>query len=54
MAGSLHLMRHPLALPAMLLAIPAFFYACLAASGISLQQARDAGWVAQLEVRGAD
>jgi hypothetical protein len=50
MAGALHMMRHPLALPAMLVAIPAIFYAYLAASGISLQTARDAGWVAQLEV----
>lgn len=37
--------RHPLALPAVLLAIVALFHAALLALGVSLQEAQEAGWV---------
>lgn len=40
-------MRHPLALPFILLAIPAAFYGVLAAAGCSLADAQAAGWVPQ-------
>eukprot|EP00884_Botryococcus_braunii_P016374 jgi/Botrbrau1/341/Bobra.0022s0295.1 len=49
MAASMHVTHHPLSLPLMLLLIPAAFYAVLLGAGISLQQARDAGWVAHLQ-----
>ena len=42
--------RHPLALPAVLLAIPGIFHITLLAMGMSLQEAADASWVAQPEV----
>lgn len=41
----LHKVRSPLALPALLLAAPLVFYAVLWARGISLEEARQAGWV---------
>lgn len=37
--------KHPLALPAVLLAIVALFHAALLATGMSLQEAQAAGWV---------
>ncbi|KAK9839095.1 hypothetical protein WJX74_009429 [Apatococcus lobatus] len=45
----MHRVRHPLGLPGLLLAIPLVFHLVLLCSGISLEQAEDAGWVAQAE-----
>ena len=44
-AGALR--RSPLALPALLLAVPALFYVALFAAGLSLEDARQAGWVSK-------
>jgi hypothetical protein len=43
--------RNPIALPAVLVSIPVVFHLVLLATGTSLQQAADAGWVMQPEVR---
>ncbi len=42
--------RNPFALPTVLVSIPLIFHAVLFATGTSLQQAADAGWVMQPEV----
>ena len=39
--------RSPFALPALLLLAPALFYGVLAAAGMSLADAREAGWVSK-------
>lgn len=36
---------HPLALPAVLVAIPVAFHAARLAAGVSMEDAMDAGWV---------
>lgn len=43
--------RNPFVLPAVLVAIPVSFHVILLATGTSLQQAADAGWLMQPEVR---
>ncbi len=43
--------RNPFVLPVVLVAIPATFHIVLLATGTSMQQAADAGWVMQPEVR---
>lgn len=43
--------RNPFVLPVILVAIPLTFHAVLLATGTSLQQAADAGWLMQPEVR---
>ena len=48
---TMHYLRSPLALPAVLLCIPLLFHAVLLGAGWSLQDAADAGWVMQGEVR---
>lgn len=47
---TMNYVSHPLALPAVLLAIPLGFHAVLLATRTSLQQAADLGWVMQPEV----
>ena len=42
--------RNPFVLPVVLVAIPAIFHIVLVATGTSLQQAADAGWLMQPEV----
>ena len=44
----MHRIRHPLGLPSLLVIIPVLFHIVLLCSGISLDQAQDAGWVAQV------
>ena len=51
LSAVLHRSRSPYALPSLLLAVPAAFYATLLLSGRSLQEARDGGWVTQPQVR---
>ena len=48
---TMHYLRSPLALPAVLLCIPLLFHAVLLGAGWSLADAADAGWVMQGEVR---
>jgi hypothetical protein len=43
--------RSPFALPALLVAAPALFYLVLFATGASLDDAREAGWVSKPQVR---
>ena len=45
-----YLCRSPFALPALLVAAPAFFYLVLFATGASLDEAREAGWVSKPQV----
>lgn len=49
--ATLKFARNPFALPAVLISIPVIFHIVLLATGTSLQQAADAGWVMQHEVR---
>eukprot|EP00884_Botryococcus_braunii_P017695 jgi/Botrbrau1/4609/Bobra.60_2s0094.1 len=46
---TMNYVSHPMALPAVLLAVPLAFHAVLLATGTSLQQAADLGWVMQPE-----
>ena len=48
---TLNFARHRLAFPAVLLSIPAIFHLVRLACGVSLQEAADAFWCAQPEVR---
>ena len=50
---TLNFARHRLAFPAVLLSIPAIFHIVRLACGVSLQEAADAFWCAQPEVRDA-
>jgi SulP family sulfate permease len=45
--------KHPAALPLTLLAIVALFHGCLAALGVSLEEAQQAGWLLKPAVSGA-
>ncbi len=47
---TLNFAKHRLALPAVMLSIPAIFHLVRLAMGISLQEAADAFWCAQSEV----
>ena len=47
----LHRVRSPFALPALLVAAPLLFYAFLFARGLTLEDARNAGWVSKPQVR---
>ena len=49
--ATMHKVRHPLALPGVLIAIPALFHLVLLAGRWSLKDARDAGWLTQTPVR---
>lgn len=48
---TLNFAKHRLAFPAVLLSIPAIFHIVRLACGVSLQEAADAFWCSQLEVR---
>ena len=48
----LHRVRSPYVLPALLLAVPVAFHGVLLVAGVSLDQAREAGWVTKPEVWG--
>lgn len=43
--ATMHRARHPLALPGVLLAVPAAFHLVLLAGGWSLKDAQDGGWL---------
>lgn len=50
MWGTLNFAKHRLALPAVMLSIPAIFHLARLAMGVSLPEAADAFWCAQSEV----
>lgn len=50
-AATLRRFRSPFALPLLLVAVPLGFYGVLWAAGLSLDDAREAGWVTKPQVR---